>query len=133
MKALRWMDRYRKEVLQVSTWKHGINVQYLYDRIGLGEKIIFFLFFHRIWITLKELTSLFQSLTSWTSIQPLRTDPRLVRANLSSNCFTNYCNPIWGALFQNSNQNEKFYEKSPNKCSRDKAVHTNVFQTVNPL
>ena len=31
MKALHWMDRYRKEVLQVSTWKHGINVQYLYD------------------------------------------------------------------------------------------------------
>ena len=26
------MDRYRKEVLQVSTRKHGINVQYLYDR-----------------------------------------------------------------------------------------------------
>ena len=25
------MDRYRKEVLQVSTRKHGINVQYLYD------------------------------------------------------------------------------------------------------
>ena len=25
------MDRYRKEVLQVSTQKHGINVQYLYD------------------------------------------------------------------------------------------------------
>ena len=26
------MDRYQKEVLQVSTRKHGINVQYLYDR-----------------------------------------------------------------------------------------------------
>ena len=26
------MDRYRKEVLQVSTRKHGINVQYLYDK-----------------------------------------------------------------------------------------------------
>ena len=25
------MDRYRKEVLQVSTRKHDINVQYLYD------------------------------------------------------------------------------------------------------
>ena len=25
------MDRYRKEVLQLSTRKHGINVQYLYD------------------------------------------------------------------------------------------------------
>ena len=31
MKALHWMDRYRKEVLQLSTRKHGINVQYLYD------------------------------------------------------------------------------------------------------
>ena len=26
------MDRYQKEVLQVSTRKHGINVQYLYDK-----------------------------------------------------------------------------------------------------
>ena len=26
------MDRYWKEVLQVSTRKHGINVQYLYDK-----------------------------------------------------------------------------------------------------
>ena len=34
MKALRWMDRYWKEELQVSTWKHGINVQYLYDIVG---------------------------------------------------------------------------------------------------
>ena len=25
------MDRYRKEVMQVSTRKHDINVQYLYD------------------------------------------------------------------------------------------------------
>ena len=33
MKALHRMDRYRKEVLQLSTWKHGINVQYLYDKI----------------------------------------------------------------------------------------------------
>ena len=33
MKALHRMDRYRKEVLQLSTWKHGINVQYLYDSI----------------------------------------------------------------------------------------------------
>ena len=31
MKALHRMDRYRKEVLQLSTRKHGINVQYLYD------------------------------------------------------------------------------------------------------
>ena len=34
MKALHWMDRYRKEVLQLSTRKHGINVQYLYDKIN---------------------------------------------------------------------------------------------------
>ena len=33
MKALHWMDRYRKEVLQLSTRKHGINVQYLYDKV----------------------------------------------------------------------------------------------------
>ena len=32
MKALCWMDRYRKEVIQVSTRKHGINVQYLYNK-----------------------------------------------------------------------------------------------------
>ena len=32
MKALHRMDRYRKEVLQLSTRKHGINVQYLYDK-----------------------------------------------------------------------------------------------------
>ena len=31
MNALHVMDRYWKEVLQVSTQKHGINVQYLYD------------------------------------------------------------------------------------------------------
>ena len=31
MKDIAWMDRYWKEVLQVSTRKHGINVQYLYD------------------------------------------------------------------------------------------------------
>ena len=31
MKVLHRMDRYRKEVLQVSTRTHGINVQYLYD------------------------------------------------------------------------------------------------------
>ena len=35
MKALHRMDRYRKEVLQLSTRKHGINVQYLYDRLKM--------------------------------------------------------------------------------------------------
>ena len=29
------MDRYRKEVIQVSTRKHDINVQYLYDNINV--------------------------------------------------------------------------------------------------
>ena len=40
MKALHWMDRYRKEVLQVSTWKHGINVQYLYDMFKKIQNLI---------------------------------------------------------------------------------------------
>ena len=34
MNALQVMDRYRKEVIQVSTWKNDIKVQYLYDNIG---------------------------------------------------------------------------------------------------
>ena len=34
------MDRYRKEVLQLSTRKHGINVQYLYDKIGWNVNVI---------------------------------------------------------------------------------------------
>ena len=38
MKALHRMDRYRKEVLQLSTRKHGINVQYLYDSAGKPDK-----------------------------------------------------------------------------------------------
>ena len=40
MKALHRMDRYRKEVLQLSTRKHGINVQYLYDKNCIVVKII---------------------------------------------------------------------------------------------
>ena len=36
------MDRYWKEVLQVSTRKHGINVQYLYDSMYIvTEKAIY--------------------------------------------------------------------------------------------
>ena len=31
MNALQGMNRYRKEVIPVSTWKHDIKVQYLYD------------------------------------------------------------------------------------------------------
>ena len=34
------MDRYRKEVLQGSTRKHGINVQYLYDKNKNGIGIL---------------------------------------------------------------------------------------------
>ena len=33
MNALLVMDRYRKEVIQVSTWKNDINVHYLYDKL----------------------------------------------------------------------------------------------------
>ena len=33
MNALQVMDRYWKEVIQVSTQKHDINVQYLYDNL----------------------------------------------------------------------------------------------------
>ena len=33
MNALQVMDRYQKEVIQVSIWKHDINVWYLYDNI----------------------------------------------------------------------------------------------------
>ena len=40
MKALHRMDRYRKEVLQLSTRKHGINVQYLYDML-LPSLVVF--------------------------------------------------------------------------------------------
>ena len=32
MNALQVMDRYRKEVIQVSTLKNDVKVQYLYDR-----------------------------------------------------------------------------------------------------
>ena len=38
MKDIAWMDRYWKEVLQVGTRKHGINVQYLYDRERQRER-----------------------------------------------------------------------------------------------
>ena len=34
MNALQVMDRYWKEVLQVSTWKHDVKVQYFYDKMG---------------------------------------------------------------------------------------------------
>ena len=33
MNALQGMDRYLKEVIQVSTWKNDINVQNLYDML----------------------------------------------------------------------------------------------------
>ena len=33
MNALQVMDRYQKEVIQVSIRKHDINVQYPYDKI----------------------------------------------------------------------------------------------------
>ena len=33
MTDIAWMDRYWKEVLYVSTRKHDIKVQYLYDKI----------------------------------------------------------------------------------------------------
>ena len=35
MHGMEWngMDRYCKEVIQVSTWKHDIKVQYLYNKI----------------------------------------------------------------------------------------------------
>ena len=50
MNVLQVKDRYRKEVIQVSTWKHDINVQYLYDIIiilvkfylNLSGKLILF-------------------------------------------------------------------------------------------
>ena len=52
MNALQGMDRYPKEVIQVSTQKHVMKVQYLYDRrikwglafcIGLNlPKLLFF-------------------------------------------------------------------------------------------
>ena len=51
MKALHRMDRYRKEVLQLSTWKHGINVQYLYDtsftifQLFYGQGVVRVLYF----------------------------------------------------------------------------------------
>ena len=32
MNALQVMDRYRKEVIQVSTVKNDVKVQYLYDK-----------------------------------------------------------------------------------------------------
>ena len=40
MKALHRMDRYRKEVLQLSTRKHGINVQYLYDTMHVSTHVL---------------------------------------------------------------------------------------------
>ena len=39
MNTLQVMDRYCKEELQVSTWKHDINNQYLYD--NSKEKVKF--------------------------------------------------------------------------------------------
>ena len=39
MNALHVMDRYRKEMMQVSTWKNDIKGQYLYDKIGKLLKI----------------------------------------------------------------------------------------------
>ena len=38
MTDIAWMDRYWKEVLKVSTQKHGINVQYLYDLCNIEDK-----------------------------------------------------------------------------------------------
>ena len=35
------MDRYWKEVLQVSTRKHGINVQYLYDTMSISRILVY--------------------------------------------------------------------------------------------
>ena len=37
MNALQLMDRYRKELMQVSTQKHDIKVQYLYDSILFSD------------------------------------------------------------------------------------------------
>ena len=37
MNALQVMDRYGKEVIQVSTRKHDINVQYLYDKVRASD------------------------------------------------------------------------------------------------
>ena len=34
MNALQVMDRYGKEVIQVSTRKHDMNVQYFYDTVA---------------------------------------------------------------------------------------------------
>ena len=39
MNALQVMDRNWKKVIQVSTWKHGINVQYLYNNITQIKKL----------------------------------------------------------------------------------------------
>ena len=53
MNALQVMDRYWKEVIQVSTQKHDINVQYLYDT---GKWGFFELLRERqIWFVLKTI------------------------------------------------------------------------------
>ena len=41
MNALQGMDRYRKELIQVSTWTNDIKVQYLYNTIQFKNYIIF--------------------------------------------------------------------------------------------
>ena len=39
MNALQGMDRDLKEVIQVSTWKHDIKAQYLYDNFGVTKGV----------------------------------------------------------------------------------------------
>ena len=43
MNALLGMDRYCKEVIQVSTWRYDIKVPYLYDK-RIEKEIPIFLF-----------------------------------------------------------------------------------------
>ena len=64
MKALHRMDRYRKEVLQLSTRKHGINVQYLYD-MYVQVQIICFQIFKDKFVSTARLVTLPQFADIW--------------------------------------------------------------------
>ena len=71
MNALKGMDRYRKEVKQVSSQKNDINVKYLYAMLMPREEVIHH-FFHSIysWICCLLLPS-WQPLTDCSPSQDL--------------------------------------------------------------
>ena len=96
--SIAWMDIYWKEVLQVSTWKHGINFQYLYDTCpitSLGEidaklfamcfnNVLCFKYRWRIWVAL-SVWKIFLYSCIYVSIFNLEYCPKFTSNKIQSN------------------------------------------------